>query len=533
MQPTDLSNKLKTILTYLLALLIAATVLFVRIRLLSTPLERDEGEYAYMAQLLLKGIPPYTDAYTMKLPGVALVYALFLAIFGQNATGIRIGLTLVNTACIGLVYLLGNRFLTREAAITAAAFYALLSLSQSVLGIFAHATHLVVFFSLAGMILLDSALNKRQTSLVFLAGTGFGMAFLMKQHAAVLVLFALACQIWPSEKENRKLFLRNCASFLTGATAPYIIVALWLFKAGVFDRFWFWTVQYAREYATGLSLTAGFNEFVQQVTAIIRTNLPIWLFAAAGLLALCGRSDSRMGKLFFSGYLTASIVMVSQGLYFRPHYFVLLLPAIALLAAYAGQAVKRRLSGLSGALLSPLIMATALVLFIYSENVYLFRLSPVEVSRKLYGTNPFPEAVRIAGYIKEHTSKQDRIAILGSEPEILFYADRLSATGHIYMYGLMENHRYAEEMQRQLISEIESAAPAYIVVVHNSASWLLRPESLNRVLDWGEGYIPLRYDEVGIMDIFGDKPTRQLWEEETAGYVPEADSFVSIFRRRW
>ena len=34
-------------------------VVAVRIRLLDMPLERDGGEYAYMGQLILQGVPPY------------------------------------------------------------------------------------------------------------------------------------------------------------------------------------------------------------------------------------------------------------------------------------------------------------------------------------------------------------------------------------------------------------------------------------------------------------------------------------------
>src|ERR1039458_9666514 len=41
----------------------------VRMRLRNAPLERDEGEYAYMGQLILQGIPPYKLASNMKLPG--------------------------------------------------------------------------------------------------------------------------------------------------------------------------------------------------------------------------------------------------------------------------------------------------------------------------------------------------------------------------------------------------------------------------------------------------------------------------------
>ena len=40
-------------------LAVVALVLVVRLRLLETPLERDEGEYAYLGQLMLDGVPPY------------------------------------------------------------------------------------------------------------------------------------------------------------------------------------------------------------------------------------------------------------------------------------------------------------------------------------------------------------------------------------------------------------------------------------------------------------------------------------------
>lgn len=74
--------------------LVALVVLFVaivRIRLLETPLERDEGEYAYAAQLMLQGIPPYQLAFSMKFPGTYGAYAAIMAIFGQTIAGIHLG----------------------------------------------------------------------------------------------------------------------------------------------------------------------------------------------------------------------------------------------------------------------------------------------------------------------------------------------------------------------------------------------------------------------------------------------------------
>ena len=37
----------------------------------------------------------------------------------------------------------------------------------------------------------------------------------------------------------------------------------------------------------------------------------------------------------------------------------------------------------------------------------------------------------IARYIRERTAPGDRIAVIGSEPEIYFYAERNAATGHL------------------------------------------------------------------------------------------------------
>ena len=48
-----------------LAILLAVIV---RARTADMPLERDEGEYAYAGQLILQGVPPYHDAFNMKLP---------------------------------------------------------------------------------------------------------------------------------------------------------------------------------------------------------------------------------------------------------------------------------------------------------------------------------------------------------------------------------------------------------------------------------------------------------------------------------
>jgi 4-amino-4-deoxy-L-arabinose transferase-like glycosyltransferase len=128
------------------------------------------GEYAYMGQLILQGIPPYIGAYNMKLPGTYVMYALIMSVFGQNIQGIHFGLTIVNGVTVLLVFLLARKLVSEAAALTACAAYALLSLSPSVLGFAGHATHFVVLPALGGILTLFYAVRNNKLYVYFWSG---------------------------------------------------------------------------------------------------------------------------------------------------------------------------------------------------------------------------------------------------------------------------------------------------------------------------------------------------------------------------
>ena len=89
---------------FILLVLIIALAALLRSGLLSVPLQRDEGEYAYTAQLILQGIPPYAEAYSMKMPGIYGIYAILLTLLDKTHTGIHLGLLVVNGATIVLLF---------------------------------------------------------------------------------------------------------------------------------------------------------------------------------------------------------------------------------------------------------------------------------------------------------------------------------------------------------------------------------------------------------------------------------------------
>jgi len=154
------------------------------------------------------------------------------------------------------------------------------------------------------------------------------------------------------------------------------------------------------------------------------------------------------------------------------------------------------------------------------------------VSRAIYQSNPFPEAVEVAEYLRNHSDPSARIAVLGSEPEIYFYAHRHSATGYIYAYPLMEEQPYALTMQQEMISEIETARPEFIVVAEVPLSWLIKPKSEMHIVTWTRQYIQDHYERVGVADILSKDHTEYRWAEDSTHYRARSSSVVYVFRRK-
>jgi hypothetical protein len=493
-----------------LLLVILGTALL-RIHLIGAPLERDEGEYAYAGQLMLQGIPPYQLACNMKLPGTYAAYALILAAFGQTIAAIHAGLLLINAGAIVLIYLLGRRLFSMAAGLAAGAAYALLSVGAGVLGTQAHATHFVVLPALAGLLLLLRYAERPRPWLLWGSGFLFGLAFLMKQHGVFFGLFAAAYLV--ATHRWKKLPV-----FLAGALTPFGLTCLILWRAGVFGRFWFWTFTYARHYVSENSLADGAAALAETFGPILRQNTGLWLLALVG--ACWGFAHRPKMPYFVPALLLFSFAAVCPGLYFRAHYVVLMLPAVALLA---GSSVRGRVSAC--------LFAAALVASVATQREFLFRMGPVEISRELYGLDPFPEAIPMAAYIRSHSAPDARIAVLGSEPEIYFYAHRHSATSYLYTEPMVEPQPFALTMQNDMVRELERAAPEFVVRFPIEETLSLDAQSPTRLFDWWAVYGPQHYRVAGIADILPDGGTVYRWDAAAEAYQPKSLYHLAVYRR--
>ena len=516
----------------LFATMLAITL--IRVRMAPTALERDEGEYAYAAQLALQGTPPFVDVFNMKMPGIYWAYAVLIAVFGPTQTGIHLGFLAVNLLTILLAYRLVSLTLDPLSAALAASTYAWLSIGQGVFGAFAHATHFVILFTLTGFLMLAPRGKTIGFVRPLLAGLALGTAFTMKQHAAPFILLGGACLLALLASDttlSNAARLRRLATFSAAVFTPFLIICLVVWRAGVFSTFWFWTFTYAQSYVSQIPIASAPRNLLRGLYIVSYSTWSIWLLAIAGLAALRRRT---LLSALVAGILLAGLVAITPGFIFREHYFVLLLPAIAMLATLGAREIAslapRRLGARNRALLTALLVVLAWGQAIYAQRAYLFTMPPFAISRVLGGTQPFPESVEIADYIAQHSTPGDRIAILGSEPQIYFYANRRAASPYVYMYPLMENQPNAALMQQDMIRGIESARPKFIVVVNHPSSWGMQQSSQQFVQRWYPAYLAAHYRPVGMFDL-GLMVSEFYWEEEMTGHAHHAEYTVDVYQR--
>jgi hypothetical protein len=528
MAPTAAASPWPTRLT--LAAIIGVSAIL-RLRIAGMPLERDEGEYAYLGQLILRGEWPYVAAHNMKLPGIYYAYAAILGLLGQTDVAIRVALLVVNAATILLVAALARRLAGEVACLTAAAAFAALSLGTPVLGFSANAEHFVLLPALAGLLLLVDASPSLPRTLA--AGLLLGVSIVMKQPGAFFAACGAAWIVIDGGPPWR--VVTSLSIFALGAVAPYALTCAAMLAGGAFTPFWFWTVTYLREYGTMLDLGMGLPELGQQLRNMFGA-LPIgWLLAGAGVAALATPLLERRARLQVVTLVAASAVTVVPGLRFTDHYFLLVLPAASIAAGIGVRAVAAVLHDRAPGQARALTMLAPLLLFVlavFHDRATLLLRSPAENAHAIYAPNPLEEAVQIADEIARRSAPDDQIAVIGSEPQIYFYARRRAATSYIYMYPLMEPQPFAARMQDEMIAQLESARPRFLVLVNVDMSWSRRPGSSLKILDWAARTVDASYRQIGLVEIVPGEPSRAIWGDAAASATPRSRTYLAVFERR-
>jgi Dolichyl-phosphate-mannose-protein mannosyltransferase len=521
---------------WLFVLLVVLLMVFVRYRLLDLPLERGEGENACAGQLILQGIPPYQLVWNMKLPGAYFACALGMAAFGQTAVGIHATLIVVNSLTIIFVFLLGQRLFGTIAGLAACATYGVLSASPVVLGLAMHANQFVMLFAVWGAWQLWKAEEFYRWHAFFFTGVLFGLAFIMKQQAICFCLFAaviIVCRAISNRSILKPVFLRKLFFLGVGMALPFAALYGYLYEAGVLPKFWFWTFTYARSHAAELTVREGLEHLAVYAAKTWPVYFPFLGFVLVSL-PFVFRDRALRGQIVFgAAFLFFSAASASIDLYFREHYFILILPALAMFVGLSIVSLQFATENRALKIVPLLICLLILGCSIFQQRQLYFKIPANAVSRIIYkGDAPYAEMPAVGGYLASHSSQGATVAVLGSEPEIYFYAQRRPATGYLSTYPLMEPQPYAAQMQAEMISEIETNKPAFLVFVSHPASWRTRPGSDRSIFDWFTKYSSRFYDRVAVVDQVAPDKTVFVSGRQISDYHLAGPDYVGVFRRK-
>jgi hypothetical protein len=121
-----------------------------------------------------------------------------------------------------------------------------------------------------------------------------------------------------------------------------------------------------------------------------------------------------------------------------------------------------------------------------------------------------PGLMRVAGYIHACTSPYDRLFVLGTYPELYYFADRAFAGGHAWL--LPEYYSDAADEARIVARLRQARVP--IVLTESRARY---DEDYRGEFELVDAYLKERYTDAGEIDAGGDEPMRVLVD---AGLTP-------------
>lgn len=387
----------------------------------------DEGYLATQARMLAHGGVLYETVVDRKPPLLPWLYTAVLAVSGDGAlTVVRLLAVLAWLLTAAFTAALARHVADDRTAAAAGTLCLLLSLGLNPED--TQAASFEVFMLPATVAAVWCAARGRWTG----AGLATAAAFLTKQTGAA-VLLPVLWMWWTTTRPRRRT--RTCLRLMTAAAAPVVLVALATGPRG----FVFWTL-------TGSGAYLAFSGSAVLLAARALASAGLLTAAGAGLVpaALAALRRRRAASPLNGGrrtwswlwlwlWLGASLLSVSVGLRFFGHYYLQLVPPLALAGALAlrplAPPARRRALGCCAAVCA--VFLTWAVLAPRAE---------------------LDHAQRLAAAIRARTAPTDRVLVWGMHPETYWFADRTPASRYLTA-GLLTNYSGGRQGTRAIGQE--------------------------------------------------------------------------------
>ncbi len=436
----------------------------------------SEAMYSVVANEIVDGGRPYADAVERKPPLLFWTYAAIFKVAGKfNWKALHI-VALVWTLCsMAGLYVIGRDLFDRNTGLIAAFFYGVFQPWWTWKNLTFDAEMLMNLPIIWGWAIALGRSSSRLRPELFAAGALLGVAFLLKQPAAIAAVPLGIYLLLPSYRASRSLTRTNsitqAAMLTTGFFAALGVVAIVLWKQGILRDAFYWTIAdhdvphvfwQKGIVSTLIFLAACLPLVIGAILACQREN-EIW----------AGRAPERMALL---GLLAASAIGAAAGARFYPHYYVQLTPPLALLAAPYYARLWSRTMQPPQLLLRPRVTYAWVALTIIAFSI-----------KHWTGLAPRRVPSEAGRYLSMHSSPDDRIFVWGQSSEIYLDAHRRPAcryittfplTGYVFggpIPGLDTRSRILPGAWTTLEQDFARHPPTYIVDVQPAPNSEQRP----------------------------------------------------------
>jgi 4-amino-4-deoxy-L-arabinose transferase-like glycosyltransferase len=492
-----------TLLISLALVAILGLTFLLRMKFWGQPFEMDEGAYGYMGWGMLHGLVPYKDMYDQKPPGIFVLNSLVFLLFEPTALNLKIFASIYSLGSVLAVFMVTRKLAGREEGCLAALLYGIFSCGPHIQGggvnseVFMVLPYTLAAYSL--LKLLES--GSRKNYLYF--GFWTSLACTIKQVALVNFLWLasyLVIRIWQRRQlDTVSRVLADGFLVVIGAVIPWLPFLLYFHWKDALGSLYFWQVSFNLHYiAKNHQNLANLSVFLARMISVLSENGFLWLTALAGIgfrwpiiRRKVGGSKQgteswrRTAWILMATWPMFSFIGVVLGGRFFPHYFIQIIPSLAVLGGVGlmdlihkvrsrGIDFLRRPVGFG----MVLILTLAFLLFVKTDAPYYLKYDGMQISLHQFNMPLFSVTRYIGKYLKGRTEPSDLIYVWRVNPEINFYALRKSPTP--YLIHSVMSYNLPWDPHEQVLESLRRSPPKYVVLMEEIVEFAALKDFINQ-----------------------------------------------------
>lgn len=515
----------------------------IRSKFLGIGFERDEGTYSYLGQLVLDGKVPFRDFFEMKFPGIFYAYATIIGIFGNTLEQIQTGFIFVNLISIVLIFFIGKKLFSDVIGLAIALSFAILSVTPHASGYTVQSEHLMLPFIFGGILLLLHAINTNKAFQFFLAGIIICFSFMIKQSGVFFILYGGLIALgyyWINKDQKFLKGIKNSLYYSAGVILLFGSFILLMIFYGVYDEMYYWIFERAGAYVSRNSFSYGMNLLDFYFTKIFNHYELFWILGMLGMIAVFFLKISTYKKFILFIFPVLSFLAIVPGFRFLQHYWIQTLPALAIMIGVSLTLIIQLLSRYLKHKPSEILVFSLFLIFVMfhlgNNSKYYFKPDHLRILREVYQMNPFPEAQVLGNFIRENTDEDDRIAVVGSEPEMYIYSGRRGVSKYHYYFSVLmsDTITFPESKDRQnaFIEDIKQEKPKYMLVFRHRNSIWASPNASYMIFSKFDAITDEDYDLICYVDMISDFDTKYIWYEDLNKYEPTGRYSILLFEKK-